>query len=305
MADHQLVVVTGAAGFIGSHLCDALLAEGRRVRGVDRHQPGDCANLQGALQQANFEYLRRDVGLDAEGLCEGADAVCHLAAMSSVPDSLRDPRQCHADTCSSTLNMLEAARRAGAKRFVLSSSASVYGTTPAMPVAESLATAPLSPYAAAKAASEQYVRAWAQMGLDGVSLRYFNVYGPRQLGGVIPAMIRAVAENRPITLFGDGNQNRDFVYVADAVSANLHALRHVRPLRGEAFNVGCGHTVTIRELAVQIGRIADRQPRFDEQPEREGDIRYSCADPGHAKRVLGFEATTRLPQGLRITMGLA
>ena len=305
MAENQLVVVTGAAGFIGSHLCDALLAEGRRVRGVDRYAAGDCANLQGALANPNFEYAPRDVGQDADGLCDGADAVCHLAAMSSVPDSIRDPHQCHADTCTATLNMLEAARKAGVKRFVLSSSASVYGTTPAAPVAETLATAPLSPYAAAKAAAEQYVRAWAEMGLDGVSLRYFNVYGPRQVGGVIPAMIRAVAADRAITLYGDGDQTRDFVYVADAVAANLHALRHVRPLRGEAFNVGCGHTVTIRELAVQVARIADKPPAFEQQPGREGDIRYSCADVSRAKRVLGFEASVRLPQGLRITMGLA
>jgi UDP-glucose 4-epimerase len=297
--------VTGAAGFIGSHLCDALLAEGRRVRGVDRHGPGDCANLAGALTNPNFEYLRRDVGADAAGLCDGADAVCHLAAMSSVPDSLRDPRQCHADTCTSTLNMLDAARRAGVKRFVLSSSASVYGTTPAAPVAETLATAPLSPYAASKAAAEQYVRAYAEMGLDGVSLRYFNVYGPRQVGGVIPAMIRAISADRAVTVYGDGEQTRDFVCVSDAVAANLHALRHVRPLRGEAFNVGCGHSITIRELAEQIARIAEKQPQFDQQPAREGDIRYSCADVSRARRVLGFEATTRLPQGLRITMGLA
>jgi len=305
VAENQLVVVTGAAGFIGSHLCDALLAEGRPVRGVDRHAADNCANLQGALANPNFEYEQRDVGLDADGLCDGADAVCHLAAMSSVPDSIRDPHQCHADTCTSTLNMLEAGRRAGVKRFVLSSSASVYGTTPAAPVAETLATAPLSPYAAAKAAAEQYVRAYVEMGLDGVSLRYFNVYGPRQLGGVIPAMIRAISQNRAVTMFGDGDQTRDFIYVADAVAANLHALRHVRPLRGEAFNVGCGHTVTIRELAVQIARLADKQPAFDRQPGREGDIRYSCADVSRAKRVLGFEATTRLPQGLRLTMGLA
>jgi len=305
VAENQLVVVTGAAGFIGSHLCDALLAEGRRVRGVDRHAAGDCVNLQGALANSNFEYAPRDVGQDADGLCDGADAVCHLAAMSSVPDSFSDPRQCHADTCTSTLSLLEAARGAGVKRFVFSSSASVYGTTPAAPVAETLATAPLSPYAAAKAAAEQYVRAWAEMGMDGVSLRYFNVYGPRQLGGVIPAMIRAVAADRAIVLHGDGDQTRDFIYVADAVAANLHALRHVRPLRGEAFNVGCGHTVTIRELAVQVARIANKQPAFDQQPAREGDIRYSCADVSRAKRVLGFEATTRLPQGLRLTMGLA
>lgn len=305
MADHQLVVVTGAAGFIGSHLCDALLAEGKRVRGVDRVAPADCVNLQDAVRQPDFEYIQQDLGAGAQGVCEGADAICHLAAMSSVPDSIRDPRRCHEDTCTSTLNMLQAARKAGVKRFVLSSSASVYGATPAAPVAETLATAPLSPYAAAKAAAEQYVRAWAQLGLDGASLRYFNVYGPRQVGGVIPAMIRAVAADRAITLYGDGDQTRDFVYVADAVSANLHALRHERPLRGEAFNVGCGHTVAIRELAGQIGRIADKQLAFDQQPAREGDIRFSCADISHAKRVLGFEAVTRLPQGLRLTMGPA
>ncbi|MCB9935653.1 MAG: NAD-dependent epimerase/dehydratase family protein [Planctomycetes bacterium] len=305
MADTPTVLVTGAAGFIGSHLCDALLAEGKRVRGVDRHELEDCANLQGALTHANFEYVSRDLGQEAEGLCMGVDSVCHLAAMSSVPDSITDPRRCHTDTCTSTLNVLQAARKAGVKRFVLSSSASVYGTTLEAPVVESVPTAPLSPYAAAKAAAEQYVRAFARMGVDGVSLRYFNVYGPRQERGVIPAMIRAFNAGRPVTMFGDGNQSRDFLYVADAVAANLHALRHQRPLGGEAFNVGCGHAITIRELAVQVGRVADKQPAFEQQPAREGDIRYSCADVTHAKRVLGFEATVRLPQGLRITMGLA
>ena len=303
MAQGELVLVTGAAGFIGSHLCDALLAQGYRVRGADRH--ANAPNLAAARKHAAFEYVQAELAVEAAcaRACAGVGFVLHHAALASVPASIKEPLRCHRDTLDTTLGLLVASRAAGVKRFVLASSAAVYGDTPAAPVGEDVACNPLSPYAAAKAAGELYVKAFARMGLDGVSLRYFNVYGPRQrpdspYSGVITIFASLARASHPVTVFGDGLQTRDFLHVRDVCRANLAAIGHGKPLGGACLNIGTGRSVTLLELARGIGRAAGLHVQIDHKPARAGDIRNSCADVSRAARTLGFRAEVELEQGL-------
>jgi UDP-glucose 4-epimerase len=310
MAEGELVLVTGAAGFIGSHLCDALLAAGFRVRAADRHAQAD--NLQGARKHAGFEYRQVDLADPAACLesTAGVQHILHHAAMASVPASIKDPLACHRDTLDTTLNLLAGARAAGAKRFVLASTAAVYGETPAAPVGEDVASDPLSPYAAAKAAGELYVKAFAKLGVDGVSLRYFNVYGPRQrpdsaYSGVITIFASLARASHPITMFGDGLQTRDFVHVSDVCRANLLALGHRKPLGGVCINIGTGRSVTLLELARGVGAAVGRNVQIRHEPARQGDIRNSCADVSRAARLIGFRAEVELEPGLATIVGRA
>jgi UDP-glucose 4-epimerase len=280
------VLVSGGAGFIGSHLVEALLGEGRAVRVVDNLATGRRSNLEHLGD--SFEWLEGDLA-DFE-VCREAtrdvEAVLHQAAIPSVPRSVLEPLQSHASGPTATLNLLEAARLAGARRFVFAASSSAYGDTDDLPKHESMVPNPLSPYAAAKLAGEHYVRVYARtMGLDGVSLRYFNVFGPRQdpsspYSGVISLFARLMAEGRRPTIHGDGSQTRDFTYVENVVRANLMALRSDRPLQGQALNVGTGRRVSLLGLveAINLDRI---------------------------KTVLGYEPGVDFEEGLRRTLGVA
>ncbi|MBE7491459.1 MAG: SDR family NAD(P)-dependent oxidoreductase [Planctomycetes bacterium] len=306
MPDNPLVLVTGAAGFIGSHLCDGLLAAGYRVRGADNLSFGSAENLAHARAQSHFEFHNVDLTDPAacERVCAGAGFVLHHAALASVPTSMADPLRCHRNTLDTTVNVLAAARQAGVRRVVIASSASVYGACPAALIGEDLPLDPLSPYAAAKAAGEQYARAFARMGLDTVILRYFNVYGPRQrpdsgYSGVISAFAARAAANTPLTVFGDGLQTRDFVHVSDVVRANLAAITRPKPLAGVALNIGTGQSVNLLELARAVGAALGRPVQVRHEPARPGDIRHSCADIARARRVLGFEPQVGLEQGLK------
>ncbi len=309
MNDPGLAVVTGGAGFIGSHLVEALLAEGLRVRVVDNLSTGRLANL-GHLD-GRFEWIAGDLADFAvcERAVEGADFVFHEAAIPSVPRSVAEPIESHRSGPTATLNILEASRRAGVKRFLFAASSSAYGETEELPKREDMFPRPLSPYAAGKLAGEHYVRVYAQtMGLDGASLRYFNVFGPRQdpsspYSGVISRFASQMARGQRPTVLGDGLQSRDFTYVANVIHANLLAMRCESPLGGEAFNVGTGERITLLDLVATLNAAmgTDLAPEFG--PARPGDVMHSQASLEKIGRVLGYRPIVGFDEGLRRTVG--
>jgi UDP-glucose 4-epimerase len=236
------------------------------------------------------------------------DYVFHQAAVPSVPLSVRDPLASHQSGPSATINMLEAARLAGVRRFMFAASSSAYGDTSDLPKHEGMLPKPLSPYAAGKLAGEHYVRVYAQtMGLDGVSLRYFNIFGPRQdpsspYSGVISIFIKMMSRGQRPTIFGDGTQTRDFTYVTDAVAANLAAMRHPEPLGGDVFNVGAGQRTRLLDLIGLLNKIFKTKLEPDWQPSRVGDVRDSMASLDRITRVLGYRPSCSLQEGLRRTV---
>lgn len=308
MKNQKLVLVTGGAGFIGSHLVEALLKEGHRARVVDNLATGRLENL--AHLEGRFEWIEGNVAdFDVcRRAAEGVDCVFHQAAVPSVPRSVKEPLLSHESGPTATINMLEAARQAGARRFMFAASSSAYGDTDVLPKHEDMPPKPLSPYAAGKLAGEHYVRVYARtMGLDGVSLRYFNIFGPRQdpsspYSGVISLFIKEMGRGRRPTIFGDGEQTRDFTYVANAVAANLAAMRHPQPLGGEVFNVGTGRQIRLLDLVASLNRAlgTDLAPEF--QPPRAGDVRDSLASLDKIARTLDYRPVVDFDEGLRRTV---
>jgi UDP-glucose 4-epimerase len=308
MSDRGWVVVTGGAGFIGSHLVEALLREGRRVRVVDDLSTGHKENL--AHVEGRYEWHEGSLAdfAVAQRAAEGAEYVFHEAAIPSVPRSVLQPIQSHQSGPTATLNMLEAARQAGIRRFMFAASSSAYGETDELPKHEGIVPHPLSPYAAGKLAGEHYVAVYAQtMGLDGVSLRYFNVFGPRQdpsspYSGVISKFTTVMARGERPTIFGDGEQTRDFTYVDNVVAANLAAMRSESPLKGVAVNVGTGGRISLRDLVAAINRVlgTSLEPHFE--PARAGDVRDSQASLALSRAVLGYEPVIDFEEGLRRTI---
>ena len=304
----ELVVVTGGAGFIGSHLVEALLAEGHRVRVVDNLATGRRANLA-HLGEA-YEWVEGDLGdFDVcQRAVEGASYVFHQAAIPSVPRSVREPLLSHASGPTATIHLLEAARQAGVRRVMFAASSSAYGNTDELPKHEAMLPRPLSPYAAGKLAGEHYIRVYAQtMGVDGVSLRYFNIFGPRQdpsspYSGVISLFGRALSEGRRPIIYGDGYQTRDFTYVDNAVRANLLAMRSERPLEGTVLNVGTGRRVSLRDLVASMNTILGTSLEPEFQPPREGDVRDSQASLERTHATLGYEPVVDFEEGLRRTL---
>jgi UDP-glucose 4-epimerase len=304
----QLALVTGGAGFIGSHLVEALLGEGFRVRVVDNLVTGHPSNL--AHLEGRFEWIEGSVADFA--VCRQAvadvDYVFHQAAIPSVPRSVQEPLASHESGPTATINMLEAARLAGVRRFMFAASSSAYGNTTELPKHEEMLPRPLSPYAAGKLAGEHYVRVYAQtMGLDGVSLRYFNVFGPRQdpsspYSGVISIFIKKMARGERPTIFGDGTQTRDFTYVADAVAANLAAMRNPAPIGGDVLNVGAGQRVRLLDLIAALNVIFETNLEPDFQPPRAGDVRDSLASLHRIRKVLGYQPSVSFQEGLRRTV---
>lgn len=307
MSDSVTALVTGGAGFIGSHLVEALLGEGLRVRVLDNLSTGRRANL--AHLEGRFDWLEGDASdfATCQRASEGVNYVFHQAAIPSVPRSVREPLPSHESGPTATLNMLEAARQSGVRRFMFAASSSAYGNTAELPKHEEMLPRPLSPYAAGKLAGEHYVQVYAQtMGLDGVSLRYFNIFGPRQdpsspYSGVISLFIRTMTEGRRPTIYGDGEQTRDFTYVANAVAANLAAMRHPEPLLGEVFNVGTGERIRLLDVVTALNQIfgTNLQPEF--LPPREGDVRDSLASLDRIGRTLGYRPLVPFEQGLELT----
>ncbi|QEH37111.1 UDP-glucose 4-epimerase [Aquisphaera giovannonii] len=311
MKNEGTALVTGGAGFIGSHLVGALLEAGYRVRVIDNLSTGHRSNLAGF--EGRFEFMEGDLSdIDVcRRAADGADFVLHEGAIPSVPRSVSDPIGSHVSGPTATLNMLEAAREAGVRRFVFAASSSAYGDTPELPKHEEMVPNPLSPYAAGKLAGEHYVRVYARtMGLDGASLRYFNVFGPRQdpsspYSGVISLFIRMMSGGQAPTIYGDGTQTRDFTYVDNVVAANLAALHHPEPLEGRVFNVGTGSRISLLDLVASLNRIlgTDLGPILREP--RPGDVRDSLASIDLISRVLGYRPTVSFEEGLRRTVEAA
>ncbi len=305
MGKDALALVTGGAGFIGSHLVEALLAEGYKVRVVDNLATGSRANL--AHLDGQFEWIEGDVQ-DFE-VCrraaEGVDFVFHQAAIPSVPRSVREPLASHSSGPTATINILEASRMAGVRRLMFAASSSAYGDAALSPKHEDMLPQPLSPYAAGKLAGEHYVRVYARtMGLDAVSLRYFNIFGPRQdpsspYSGVISLFIKRMTELERPTIFGDGKQTRDFTYVANAVAANLLAMKHPEPLRGDVFNVGTGQSISLLDLVNSLNTILGTKFDAELQPPRPGDVRDSLANLDRIGSVLGYRPIVSFDEGLR------
>ena len=296
-------LVTGGAGFIGSHLVEALVARGERVRVLDDLSTGKRENLSTVL--GDVELLVGDVADPGtvDQAMDRCEAVFHLAAIASVQASLEDPLHTHRVNVDGTLNVLEAARRAKARRVVFASSCAFYGHHAAFPLGEELAPQPLSPYAAAKAAGEMYCTAFrASYGLPTVSLRFFNIYGPRQdptnpYSGVISIFTSRMHQGQAPVIYGDGEQTRDFVYVEDLVRALLLACERETAV-GEVFNVASGTQTSILQLVAILNQVlgTDLSPRFG--PARPGEVRYSEGDVRRAREALGWEATIPMHEGL-------
>lgn len=301
-------LVTGGAGFIGSQVAERLVTLGHAVRVVDNLTTGDRANLAGFGRE--IEFLHGD--LCEPDVCHRAvadiEVVFHLAALPSVPRSLADPWASHAANVNATMRLLEACRAAQVRRIVYSSSSSVYGDTAVLPKTETVEPQPRSPYAASKLAGEQYVLAFARAGLiEGIALRYFNVFGPRQsphsaYAAVIPAFLLAALESREATLFGDGAQTRDFTYVDNVVDANLLAARAPAELAsGSVVNVGAGTQTSLLGLMQLVEQITGRELAYRRLSGREGDVRDSLASLARAERLISYRPRVTLAEGLRRT----
>ena len=306
-ADSKLALVTGGAGFIGSHLVRGLLRGGFQVRVLDNFQTGKLENIEEVasdIQILTGSITDADIVRQA---VEGVDCIFHEAALPSVPRSVRDPLASNEVNVNGTLQLLLAARDAGVKRLVYAASSSAYGNTPTLPKVETMPAHPLSPYAVAKLAAEGYCRAFTQVyGLETVSLRYFNVFGPRQdplseYAAVIPRFITALLEDREMCIYGDGEQSRDFTFIDNVVQGNLKALA-APGAAGETCNLATGESYTLNHLASLLGEILNATPRIRYEQRRAGDVQHSLADIEKARRLLGYEPTVTFRAGLEQTV---
>jgi len=299
-------LVTGGAGFIGSHIVEELLREGASVRVLDNFSSGKRENLE--TFHGDLEILEGDLR-DAQAIktaTRDVDLIFHLAAFISVPLSMQDPETCFAINVAGTVTLLEAARQAGVRKVVLSSSAAVYGNTDIFPTGEETPLQPLSPYALSKQVNEQYARLYTQVfNLPVIALRYFNVYGPRQrsdsaYAAAVCIFTRRLVNGEPITIFGDGKQSRDFIFVKDVARANLQSAES--DVAGEIFNVCAGRETSLLDLLEELSEVFPRQPEVLFDAPRAGDIYRSVGNPAKAAKILGFRAVTSLANGLAQTM---
>jgi UDP-glucose 4-epimerase len=298
----SIYLVTGGAGFIGSHIVTALVERGERVRVIDNLSTGKRANLAGQAELIEGDLVDRAA---VERALDGVEIVFHQAALASVPRSVAVPLDTNAACVTGTVNLLDVARKSGVKRVVYAGSSSIYGDrTAAAAKHETDLPDPVSPYAAAKAAGELYCQAFrATFGLPTVTVRYFNVFGPRQdpnseYAAVIPKFVmKMLAGERP-TIFGDGRQSRDFTYVANVVAGNLLAAK-VPDAAGKTFNVACGKQLSLLDLVAAINRVLGTRIEPIFAPQRTGDVRDSLADISLAQRVLGYQPVVDFDEGLR------
>jgi UDP-glucose 4-epimerase len=297
-------LITGGAGFIGSNICKALVSQGCFVRVLDNLLTGKKNNLAGIMDK--IEFIEADMGdeLVAREAMKGIDVVFHEGALPSVPRSIDDPAAAHKHCVDATFTLLLAARDTGIKRFIYAASSSAYGDTPTMPKVETMPVSPLSPYAVGKLVGEFYCSVFSNVfGLETISLRYFNVFGPNQdprsaYAAAIPAFVTSILKNKPPTIYGDGQQSRDFTYVDNVVQANLLAAR-AKKTSGQVINIACGSAVTVNEIIDIINQTLGKNIKPIYAEARAGDVKHSLADITAARNLIGFEPTVSFREGLQ------
>jgi nucleoside-diphosphate-sugar epimerase len=297
-------LITGGAGFIGSNICKRLVSESCFVRVIDNLLTGKKSNLAKVIDK--IEFIEADMGEAevAQSAMQDIDVVLHQGALPSVPRSVDDPAATHKHCVDATFTLLLAARDAGVKRFVYAASSSAYGDTPTLPKVETMTPNPLSPYAAAKLVGEYYCSVFYQVfGLETISLRYFNVFGPHQdpksqYAAAIPAFVTAILKNKPPMIYGDGEQSRDFTYIDNVVDANLLAAR-AKQTKGEVINIACGRAVTVNEIIDMINEMVGKKVKPEYTEPRPGDVKHSLADITLAKKLINFEPVVNFQNGLR------
>ena len=307
MSEKKLYLVTGGAGFIGSHITEALVKRGDRVRVLDNLLTGHRANL--AHLNGSVEFIEGDIRdlAQTRAAVAGTHVIFHQAAIPSVPRSVDDPQLNHDSNVQGTFNVLMAARETGVKRVVYAASSSAYGDTEALPKQEDMLPSPLSPYAAAKLFGEYYMQVFTRVyGLETVSLRYFNVFGPRQdpsspYSGVISKFATALLTEQTPVIYGDGEQSRDFTYIENVVDANLRAAEAPQA-SGHVMNLGVGRRITLNALLAEMQKAlgTNLPPEYREM--RTGDVRHSLADITRAQKLIGYEPIVHLAEGLKRTM---
>jgi UDP-glucose 4-epimerase len=297
-------LVTGGAGFIGSNICKRLVSQGCFVRVVDNLSTGKKSNLADVIDK--IEFIQADMGDSevAQSAVNDIDVVLHQGALPSVPVSVDNPAATHQHCVNATFTLLLAARDAGIKRFVYAASSSAYGDAPTSPKVETMPASPLSPYAVAKLTGEYYCSVFYNIyGLQTVSLRYFNVFGPQQdpasqYAAAIPAFVMAILKDEPPTIYGDGEQSRDFTYIDNVVDANLLAAR-ASQTKGEVINIACGQAVTVNEIIDIINNLLGKSVKPTYTPPRPGDVKHSLADITAAQNLINFKPSVPFHEGLQ------
>jgi UDP-glucose 4-epimerase len=300
-------LVTGGAGFIGSNICKRLVSQGCFVRVIDNLLTGRKSNLAEVIDK--IEFVQADMGDSevAQSAMKDIDAVLHQGALPSVPVSIDNPAATHKHCVDATFTLLLAARDAGIKRFVYAASSSAYGDAPTSPKVETMPASPLSPYAVAKLTGEYYCSVFYKIfGLETISLRYFNVFGPyqdpkSQYAAAIPAFVTAILKDEPPTIYGDGEQSRDFTYIDNMVDANLLAAR-AKHTKGEVINIACGQAVTVNEIIDMINKLLGKKVKPKYVAPRPGDVKHSLADITAARNLLGFEPAVPFYEGLKLAI---
>ncbi len=300
-------LVTGGAGFIGSNICKKLVSQGCFVRVIDNLLTGKKDNLSAISDR--IEFIEADMGDEkiVRSAMKGIDVCLHQGALPSVPRSIDDPAATHKHCVDATFTLLLAARDVGIKRFVYASSSSAYGDTPTLPKVETMPTSPLSPYAVGKLVGEYYCSVFYKVfGLETISLRYFNVFGPHQdpasqYAAAIPAFVTAILRDEPPTIYGDGEQSRDFTYIDNVVEANLLAAR-AKHTAGEVINIACGEIVTVNKIIDMINGLVGRDIKPIYAPSRPGDVKHSLADISLAQKTIGFKPTVTFREGLELAI---
>jgi len=300
-------LVTGGAGFIGSNICRKLVSQGCFVRVIDNLLTGRKSNLADVIDK--IEFIEADMGDEsvARAAMRDIDIVLHQGALPSVPKSVDNPAATHRHCVDATFTLLLAARDAGIKRFVYAASSAAYGDTPVLPKVETMPVDPLSPYAVAKLVGEYYCSVFYKVfGLETISLRYFNVFGPyqdptSQYAAAIPAFVMSILNGKPPTVYGDGEQSRDFTYIDNVVSANILAAG-AKQTKGEVVNIACGEVVTVNQIIDMINEFVGRNVKPIYVPSRAGDVKHSLADISLAKKLIGFKPLVSFRQGLELAI---